>query len=152
MTTRSVTHSTVTLEREYDAGPAEVFRAWSDPAMKARWFAGDGTEHALDFRVGGLETARGHHDGNLISFDTTYHEIVTDERICYTSTMTMSNVVTTTSLTTIEFVPNREGTRMVLTEHGAYLDGHELPEWREEGTSSQLDNLAKALADASPAR
>jgi uncharacterized protein YndB with AHSA1/START domain len=143
MTTRSVTHSTFTLEREYAASPAEVFRAWSDPATKARWFAGNGTEHALDFRVGGLESARGHHDANLISFDTTYHEILADERICYTSTMTMAGVVTTTSLTTVEFVPNGEGTRLVLTEHGAYLDGHELPEWREEGTASQLDNLTK---------
>ena len=31
-------------------------------------------------------------------------------------------------------------------EQGAYLDGHEQPSWREQGTGEQLDALGRALA------
>lgn len=51
----------------------------------------------------------------------------------------------TASLTTVEFAVSGAGTNLVLTEQGAYLDGHELPEWREQGTGDQLDKLAKSL-------
>jgi hypothetical protein len=39
-------------------------------------------------------------------------------------------------------VAEGEGTKLVLAQQGTYLDGHEEPSWREEGTSSQLDALA----------
>jgi uncharacterized protein YndB with AHSA1/START domain len=146
MTDRSVIHSTFTLERTYPADVARVFSAWSDPAAKARWFAGGGGSHELDFRVGGLEVASGEHDGKKLTFTTTYVDIVPGERITYTSTMAMGDEVTTASLTTVEFGADGDGTRLVLTEHGAYLDGHEKPEWREEGTASQLDALGKTLS------
>jgi hypothetical protein len=37
------------------------------------------------------------------------------------------------------------GTRLVLTEQGAFLDGREQPAWREQGTADQLEALAKEL-------
>ena len=40
MSERSVTQDTFVIERTYGASPARVFRAWSEPAAKARWFAG----------------------------------------------------------------------------------------------------------------
>ena len=40
-----------------------------------------------------------------------------------------------------------DGTRLVLTEAGAYLDGRELPEWREEGTADWLDRLGRHLVE-----
>lgn len=46
---------------------------------------------------------------------------------------------------TAEFVATQSGTRPTLTEHGAYLDGHEQPTWREQGTSDQLAALANEL-------
>ena len=39
------------------------------------------------------------------------------------------------------------GTRLVLTEQGAYLDGREEPAWREQGTASQLEALAAELKE-----
>ena len=39
-----------------------------------------------------------------------------------------------------------EGTRLVLTEQGAFLDGLDYVAQREEGTQQLLDNLGKALA------
>jgi uncharacterized protein YndB with AHSA1/START domain len=144
---RSVTHASFTLERAYPAPAARVFAAWADPAVKSRWFAGGtGDGHQLDFRVGGREVASGGPDGGpVMTFETFYREIVPQERIVYTSTMSAGAEVITISLTTVEFKPADGGTKLVLTEQGAFLDGHEEPAWRENGTADQLKALADVL-------
>ncbi len=145
---RTVTHATFSLERSYPAPPARVFAAWAEPAAKARWFAGGlGTKHELDFRVGGREVAQGGPDGGpLMTFESLYRDIVPGERIVYTSTMSTETDLWTVSLTTVEFTPAGDGgTKLVLTEQGAFLDGQEQPQWREHGTAEQLDALAAVL-------
>lgn len=49
---------------------------------------------------------------------------------------------------TIEFEPESAGTRLTLTEHGAFLDGHEPPLLREQGMGSLLDALGETLRGA----
>ena len=147
---RNVTHATFTLERSYPVPPARVFAAWADPAAKARWFTpGPGSGHELEFRVGGREVATGGPDGGpVMRFETLYRDIVPQQRIVYTSTLSTETDLMTVSLTTVEFTPGEDGgTRLVLTEQGAYLDGHEQPAWREQGTASQLDALAAELKE-----
>ena len=60
---RSVVHAIFSLERVYDASPALVFRALSDPAAKARWFEGGGgwavIERTMDVRPGRPRTCQG---------------------------------------------------------------------------------------------
>jgi uncharacterized protein YndB with AHSA1/START domain len=146
MSEQSVLHSTFTIERDYPVAPAVVFAAWSDPATKGRWFAGGSPDHELDFRVDGREVARGNVNGTVITFDTAYREIVPDARIVYTSTLSEGEVLSTVSLTSVEFTATDAGTRLTLTEHGAYLDGREQPAWREQGTRDQLTALAEVLA------
>ena len=146
MSDRSATHATFTLERVYPAGPARVFAAWADPAAKARWFAAPGGEHELDFRVGGREVNRGRHgDGPLLTFEARYEDIVAAERIVYSGTLHAGDTLATVSLTTVEFAASDEGTRLVLTEQGTFLDGHEDPAWREQGTSEWLAALDTEL-------
>ena len=43
------------------------------------------------------------------------------------------------SLTTIELEPAGTGTRLMFTEQGAFLDGHDSPAERERGTVELLD-------------
>ena len=145
MTDPRVVHSTFTLERVYEASTGRVFAAWADPAAKARWFSPNGP-HELDFRAGGREVNRGHNqDGQVLTFESQYHDIVVGQRIAYTSTLSVGENVVTVSLTTVELTADGDTTRLVLTEHGAFLDGHEQPAWRQQGTGQWLDALAAEL-------
>lgn len=145
---RFVTHATFSLERVYPVPATRVFAAWADPAAKARWFAaGPASGHQLDFRVGGREVNHGGPDGGpVMTFESFYRDIVPGERIVYSSTLSAGNDVMTVSVTTVELTPAGEGTRLVLTEQGTFLDGREEPGWREHGTAAQLDALAAQLA------
>jgi uncharacterized protein YndB with AHSA1/START domain len=145
MSDHSVTHATFTLERIYPVAPDQVFDAWADPKVKGRWFAGNADGYELDFRVGGIEHNGATNEGKQITWESLYREIVTDERIVYTSVLAEDAAVATVSLTTIEFVPEGGGTRLVLVEAGAYLDGREQPAWREQGTSDWLNALGSEL-------
>jgi uncharacterized protein YndB with AHSA1/START domain len=143
---RSVTHDKFTIERTYAAPPGRVFSAWSEPAAKARWF-GPGDSHELDFRVGGSEhlAVRGP-DGSMYSFDSRYQDIVPDQRIVYAYDMHREQIRISVSLATIEFKPAGEGTLLVLTEQGAFLDGQDDPALRVRGTGGLLERLAAELA------
>jgi uncharacterized protein YndB with AHSA1/START domain len=146
MSDRSVEHATFSVERTYDTSPARVFAAWADPAAKARWFGRDTSEFELDFRVGGRELNRGSApDGNRYTFAALYQDIVPDERIVYSYDMHLGETRISVSLATIEFKAQGSGTRLVLTEQGAFLDGHDSPAQREQGTGGLLEALGKEL-------
>ncbi|GAB2661619.1 SRPBCC family protein [Prescottella soli] len=151
MSTRSVTHSTFVVERVYDAPPARVFHAFADPEAKARWFSHPdewvSNEGVMDFRVGGRESiSGGPKSGPVHSFSSIYQDIVPNERIVYSYDMHMDDVRISVSLATIEFFPAGAGTRLVMTEQGAFLDGHDDAGSREAGTNLLLDALGAALA------
>ena len=145
MTDHSAKHSTFTLERTYAASPTAVFAAWSDRDTKARWFAAEDSRYSLDFRVGGTEAVHGHVGADLVA-KSEYHDIVPDERIVYTTALFTDSVLSTVSLTTVQFAGEGDGTRLVLTEQGTFLDGQERPEWREQGTADWLDALDRQVA------
>jgi uncharacterized protein YndB with AHSA1/START domain len=148
MTERSVTHSTFVVERTYDASPARVFAAWAEPERKARWFGDPETgvaEYELDFRVGGREFNRGSVEGQAYTYEARYQDIVPDERIVYAYDMHMGETRTSVSLATVELKTEGEGTKLVFTEQGAFLDGLDDPSQRENGTGALLDALGKEL-------
>ncbi|HVV24187.1 MAG TPA: SRPBCC domain-containing protein [Pseudonocardiaceae bacterium] len=144
MNEHSVKHNTFTLERTYTSSPARVFAAWADRDTKATWFAAHDTDYALDFRVGGTETAHGRTgDGTDLVAESVYRDIRTDERIVYTTLLYGRGVLATVSVTTVEFVPDGTGTHLVLTEQDTFLDDHEQPDWRRQGTGGWLDALGR---------
>jgi hypothetical protein len=63
--------------------------------------------------------------------------------------MAMEEKRMSTSLTTIELIPEGAGTLVKFTEQDAYLDGNDGRKDREEGTRGLLEMLAKEL-DAHP--
>ena len=50
------------------------------------------------------------------------------------------------SLATVELNAAAGGTRLVFTEQGAFLDGHDDPELRRGGTGGLLERLGRELA------
>jgi uncharacterized protein YndB with AHSA1/START domain len=147
---RSATHGTFTLERVYDAAPARVFKAWADPAIKARWFVGPDDwrllERAMDFRIGGKERLRGRKGSGIVfTFDSVYHDIVPDQRIIYGYDMHLDERHISVSLATIELRPESAGTRLVITEQGVFLDGYDDGGSRERGTRILLEQLGAEL-------
>ena len=149
MTERSVTHDTFVVERTYDASPARVFRAFADPAVKARWFgaAGDwsGPEMVFEFHVGGREYHRSMMDGRLYTLESRFWDIVPNERIMFAYDMHVDDVRISVSLGTVELKPAGSGTRLVYTEQGAYLDGFDAPVSRSSGTGELFDALGAEL-------
>ncbi len=150
MTDRSVTHATFSLEHLYDASPPQVFGAWADPAVKTRWFAGAVDPSAppmkLDFRVGGTEqSVSGAPGGQVVSYEGLFRDIVPDERIVVANCINLDGECISVSQFTAEFRLVGTGTRLVVTEQGAYLDGHDSPESRAVGIRAQLQALAAEL-------
>jgi len=148
---RSAIHGSFTLERVYDATPARVFRAWADPAIKARWFAGiegwQQLERSIDFRIGGKERLSGRKGSGVVStFDAVYHDIVPERRIIYCYDMRLDAVHISVSLATVELKPEGAGTRLTLTEHGVFLDDYADGGSRERGTRILLEQLGGALS------
>jgi uncharacterized protein YndB with AHSA1/START domain len=141
----TVEHGTFVLERSYDAPPGRVFAAFADPQAKAQWFGG--ADHSLDFRVGGQESNGGGPEGGpFYRYAATYRDIVPDARIVYTTDMYVDDRIMSVSVATVEFAAEGDGTRLTLTEHGAFLDGLETAAQREHGTGELLDKLGAVLA------
>jgi uncharacterized protein YndB with AHSA1/START domain len=149
MTERSVTHDTFALEREYEASPERTYAAWAEPEAKAGWFpiaASEDSGYEFDFKVGGREVGSGSVEGSTYTYEAIYQDIVPNERIVYSYDMHMDGTRISVSLATVELKPSGDGTRLVFTEQGAFLDGLDTADQRRQGTGSLLDALGEELA------
>lgn len=152
----TVIHSTFVLERTLKASPVRVFAAFADTETKRRWcFESANHEiqlHEMDFRVGGKERSQmkfgaGPIAGKTITNDSIYEDIQPDRRIVTAYRMSMDGKPFSVSLATIEFLPAGDGTDLVLTHQGAYLEGADGPEMRKGGWESLLNKLVKELGE-----
>lgn len=151
MSERTTKHDTFVIERKFPQAPERVFNAFADPAAKARWFSGPPdqwtqTLREFDFRIGGRERLIGAWAGGKVSsFDSVYQDIVPNERIIYSYAMQIDGVPISVSLATVEFKRAGKGTRLVITEQGAFLDAFQDGGGREHGTRALLERLAASL-------
>ncbi len=153
----TTTHGSFIIERRYSASPERVFAAWSDPKAKRTWLAeGEGWDvqsYELDFREGGRETSKFRFTNGEETFgeetwignDTVFDEIIPNERIIFTYLMDRNGVRFSISLASVELSAADKGTRLVLTEHGAFFDGADGIKMREQGWQELLGKLDEYL-------
>jgi uncharacterized protein YndB with AHSA1/START domain len=150
MTERSIAHGSFTVKRTYPVRPERIFNAWADPAIKGKWFGDPEKEcvaDVFDFSVGGRELRSGAlGDGTTYAIDILYYDIVEDQRIVYAFDVEINGTRNSVSVAAITFEPTTGGTTLTITEHGAFLDGHESPIGREGGATFILDRLGALLA------
>jgi uncharacterized protein YndB with AHSA1/START domain len=95
-----------------------------------------------DFRVGGREASRFGPKGDPIySSEGHYLDIVPNARIVSAGAMHWGDARTSATLCTIELLAEGAGTRVILTDQSAYLDGRETPSDRTSGWGEILDKL-----------
>jgi uncharacterized protein YndB with AHSA1/START domain len=156
MEKQSVTHGTFVIERSYPATPERVFAAFADPAKKRRWYAdGEGSEveeFEMDFRVGGNERTRRRlgegtpFKGVALTNHSNYQDIVPNRRVVFAYTMTLGDSRISASLATVELLATEKGTDLIFTDQGAYFEGADGPQMRQDGWRKLLERLAKELA------
>jgi len=149
---RSIKHGSFVIERKFDYDPVVVFRAWTQKDAKAHWFNGPPdkwTEQVreMDVRPGGRDRLIGKFiDGSESRYEAIYFDVVPDRRLVYAYDMYWQGKKISVTLATVEFVQSQRGTKLILTENGAFLDGYDDAGSRERGTQSLVDNLGKFLA------
>jgi uncharacterized protein YndB with AHSA1/START domain len=148
---RSQIHATFVIERDFDAPLDRVWHALSDSAARDQWFGGGPTFdiHAKShsFSVGGRAVEEGQwHGGPRSRFESTYTDIVVQQRIVFTYDMWVDDQHLSTSLTTIAVEAEGDRTSLTYTEQGVHFDGLDNVEGREEGTRGILDRLSTYLS------
>jgi uncharacterized protein YndB with AHSA1/START domain len=150
-----VVHSTFVIERTFSKAPGKVFAAFAEPERKRRWYArGEHhtlREYQLDFRVGGAERWWATFDlgtpfaGTRLASDGVLLDIVPEARIVMASDMRFGDQRISVSLITIEIAAVSGGSRLVFTHQGAFFEGADGPQIREEGWQELLDRLQAEL-------
>jgi uncharacterized protein YndB with AHSA1/START domain len=149
--TRSVVHATFYLERAYDASPARVWKALTNPSAKAQWFGVPSEsveiiEREMDVSPGGRERLKGCWGGRVVStYDATYYDVIENERLVYCYEMHLDDRKISVSIATMQLKADGKRTQLLLTEQGAFLDGYDDANSREHGTNELLDMLDQAL-------
>jgi uncharacterized protein YndB with AHSA1/START domain len=149
------TPNTFVIERHYRQPVERVFAAFSDPALKRRWFA-EGESHEIveftsEFQVGGSENVvyrfneSTPFNGVLLSNHGSYQDIVPGARIVTTSRMSFGDKCISASLVTIELVAEEGGTKLRCTNQSVFFEGADGPELRHQGWLTLLGKLELQL-------
>ncbi len=143
------------IERNFPQRLARVFSAFAQPALKRRWYAeGDHEIQAfhMDFRLGGIERFRYHFReghpiaGSEIANESVYQDIVEEKRIVMTTRMNLDGRPIVVMIVTFEFVPAENGTDLILTHQGTYIDWPDGVKMIEMGWKHLIDRLQDDLA------
>jgi uncharacterized protein YndB with AHSA1/START domain len=144
---QSSANITLQVKRTFRAPRAQVFRAWTDRAELARWFA-PSAEYTtvvpeLELRVGGRYRVEMHHKGgNVHTVFGTYQEIKPPEKVVFTWRWD-GDTSHEDSVVTIEFHDLGSSTEVILTHER--LPSTEERDKHAHGWNGCMDQLAGIL-------
>ncbi|MGE0623207.1 MAG: SRPBCC domain-containing protein [Pseudomonadales bacterium] len=147
-----VRHDIVRLEHSFQKPAGRVFAAWTSTEALSRWYVPGETgwwssmeEH--EFRVGGLKRLSfGPSDSVTYEEDCRYEDIVPDQRIVYSMTISAESRRLTVSLVTVEFAGVGASTTVILTDQMAILDGADTVGDRKQGWIEVFQKLGAEVA------
>ena len=146
MSTTTTTKPSLTLKRRFNAPPAKVFAAWTDPERMKRWMGPPGVEGLrceIDARVGGrYRLVMKSPDGEEHDVSGVYREVVPNEKLSFT--WAWKSTPERQSLVTVTFKPDGDGTMLTLL-HEQFFD-ETARDHHRQGWVGSLDKLEKFLA------
>jgi uncharacterized protein YndB with AHSA1/START domain len=142
----------LTLTRVFDAPPALVFKAWTDPALAARWWGPRGfsvLECQIDHRPGGsYRKVMRSPEGTLHRVRGVCREIIPPQRLVLTFAWEdEQGQLGPETLLTLTFA-EQDG-RTILTLHQSGFETISARDAHESGWSSALERLAEQFASGS---
>jgi uncharacterized protein YndB with AHSA1/START domain len=146
MSTAAAVKPSLTIKRRFNAPPAKVFAAWTDPEKVKRWMGpGDVKVLAIegDACTGGrfrwlMQAPDGeHHDVSGI-----YREVIPNEKLVFT--WAWKSTPERESLVTVTVKPDGDGTLMTLT-HEQFFD-ETARDNHNKGWTSAVDKLGEYLS------
>ena len=134
------------MKRTVGAPPSRVYRAWTDAAQVARWFAPSADfqtiVHELDVRLGGsYRIEMKHPDGSTHVAVGEYRELRENSRLTFTWRWEGAPMADT--LVTVELKRNGEGTDIVLTH--TQFSTESLRDEHTKGWTACLTRLTDSL-------
>jgi uncharacterized protein YndB with AHSA1/START domain len=138
------------IERVFNAPRALVFKVWTDPAHKARWYGPCGfvaTHLEADLRPGGKwrTCIRRDDNGAELWHGGVYREVVPPERLVFTFAWdTAQGMPDHETLVTITFAERQGQTLMTLRQE--VFDTVEARDSHNGGWTSVIDEFAEYLA------
>lgn len=140
----------VRIVREFDAPPAKVFRAHTDPDLIGRWLGPRGLEMAIDHydcRTGGSYRYTHRDDDGEYTFYGSFHEVRAPERIV--QTFTFEGMPDGVSLDILELEDLGDGrTRLTATSMLDSIEGRDamVASGMEVGIREGYERLDELLA------
>jgi uncharacterized protein YndB with AHSA1/START domain len=145
MSTAATVKPSLTIKRRFNAPPAKVFAAWTDPGKVKRWM-GPGEVKTVraenDLRVGGhyyigmLTPAGETHDVSGV-----YREVIPNEKLVFT--WAWKSTPERESLVTVTFKRDGDDTLMTLT-HEQFFD-EDARDRHQHGWNGAIEKLDKYL-------
>jgi uncharacterized protein YndB with AHSA1/START domain len=144
---QSSPETTLQVKRTFASPREMVFRAWTEPAELARWFAPSDDYSTivpeLDLRVGGKYRLEMHHKkGNVHKLAGTYREIKPPEKVVFTWKWEQDPSALET-LVTVEFRDLGKSTEITVT-HEQFPNAVERDK-HNQGWTGCLERLGKIL-------
>ena len=146
MATQTATKPSLTLKRRFNAPPAKVYAAWTDPKKIARWF---GPAERRERRAPRPTCASAAAITSSCTCRATgmtscgvYREVVPNEKLVFT--WAWKSTPERESLVTVTFKPDGDGTILTLL-HEQFFD-EDARDRHQHGWTGAIDKLEKLFA------